>query len=316
MIRWGQTRFSAADMPPVVMEFGLPSGVGEGTVGNWKQYSEHYRCAAGGISEDYFKKFLFFTFDRAASRDYSSLVGFAVGTLPSIYAGGEIRLRTGDEQGRPVVGFLGHQRSEKGYHLIPDVLRLLLGKDVRAGFLIHNSDMRETATAQELRGLAMADARVRFEQRTADHGYWNRLLDNTDICALPYEPNRYAASVSAVAAEAVSCGLPIISPKGTTMKTLAERYQNNSTAITDWTVEAIADAIIEAVRDFPELAQSAYEGAERWVLENGASAFASRLLAFAESRAPARLSPPALPFEPVMRCVSSIARAKIRLLSN
>ena len=313
VIRWGQTRYGVANMPPVAVEFGPPSGVGcvDGPAGHWRQFPDQYRSAAAGLSEDYSGNFLFFAFDPAVSGDYSRLLGFAVETLPHVQTGGEIRLRVGGEQGRPVVGFLGHQRLEKGYHLIPDLLRLLLEKDVRARFLVHNADIHETAIARELRELAAADARVRFDQKSAGQCYWNRLLDGTDIVVLPYEPNRYAATFSGVAVEAVSCGLPVIGPNGTTMKTLAERYQKNSIGITDWTVEAIADAIVESLRNFPRLSQSAYEGAARWALENGACAFVSRLLAFARDRGPTRPSPPTPPFEPVMRCLGSVARAKL-----
>ncbi len=315
VIRWGQTRYGAADMPPVAVEFSSPSGVGcvDGPAGHWRQMPGQYRSAAAEIAKEYSDKFLFFTFDSVTSSDYSRLFGFEVETLPHVQSGGEIRHRVADEQGRPVVGFLGHQRPEKGYHLIPDVLRLLLEKDVRARFLIHNADMRETAIARELRELAAADSRVCFDQQPADQSYWNGLLDRTDIAILPYEPNRYAASFSGVAVEAVSCGLPIIGPNGTTMKTLAERYQKNSIGITDWTVEAIADAIVESLQDFPRLSRSAYEGAGEWALENSVSAFVSRLQAFARNRGPARPSPPTPPFEPVMRCLGSVARAKLKL---
>jgi hypothetical protein len=112
--------------------------------------------------------------------------------------------------------------------------------------------------------------------------------------------------------EAVGCGLPVIGPNGTTMKTLAERYQNNSMGITDWTVEATADAIVEAIQNFPRLSQSAYEGAVRGALENGASAFVSRLLEFAETQGPTQPTPPRAPFEPIIQCLGSIARAKFK----
>lgn len=313
MIHWGQTRFSAANMPPIIMEFGLPSGVGVTTASNWGRFTEQYRSAASQIRENYSGKFLFFTFDPAASSDYSGLIGLDVETLPAVYTGGEIRLRTGDEQGRPVVGFLGHQRPEKGYDLLPDLMRLLLAKDVGARFLIHNGDSRETATDRELRELAAADPRVCFDQQPADKSYWNRLLDSTDIVALPYDPLRYTASVSAVAVEAISCGLPIVCPKGTTMKVLAERYQNSSIAISKWSVEAVAEAIFEAVRNFPGLARSAYEGVDRWAHENGAPVFASRVLDFVEEHRPTQPSSPSQPFEPIMRGLGSVAQAKLKL---
>ncbi len=316
VILWGQSRFSAAGMPPIVFELGLPSGAGDATCGIWGRFTKHYRSAVRTIRESHSGKFLFFTFDPVASRDYADVFGFEVEFLPPVYAGGEVRLRTGDERGWPVVGFLGHQRAEKGYHLVPDVVRLLLERGVPASFLVHNGVPREKATDRELRELAVADPRVRFDQQPADKSYWNDLLDSTDIVALPYEPSRYAASFSAIAAEAVSCGLPIVSPRGTTMKTLAERYQDNALAIADWTSEAIADAICEAVRNFPALAQSAFEGAGRWAAENGASAFASRLLAFGESHAALCPSLPGRRFAPIMRCLTSYARAKIRKKSH
>ncbi len=312
VILWAQTHYSAADMPPIAFELGLPSGVGGVTSENWGRYTRQYRSAARRIRKDYAGKFLFFTFDEASSGDYSKLLGFAVDFLPPAYAGSEVRLRSGDEEGRPVVGFLGQQRPEKGYHLIPDVLRRLADQDVGARFLIHNGVTKETALDRELRELAAADSRIRFDQQPADKSYWNGLLDSTDIVVLPYEPSRYAASFSAIAAEAVSCGLPMVCPQGTTMKTLAERYQNNPIGIAGWTAEAVADAISDAVRNFPELARSAYEGADRWAIENGAQVFASRLLAFADSHATARPTPPAGTAGPFVRLLASVARVKMK----
>lgn len=254
---------------------------------------------------------MFFTFDSAASRDYSHLLGLDVEVLPPVHTGGDIRQRTGDESKQLVIGFLGLQRPEKGYHLLPDVLRRLLRKDLPARFLVHNGDIHETTVGSELRELASADKRVQFYQRPADQSYWNKLLDGTDIVVLPYEPIRYAASYSAVAVEAVSCGLPMVCPKGTTMQTIAARYQENYGGIEDWTANAIVDATVEAVAGFQQLSQSAYEGAKRWAMENGASAFVPRLLEFAKACGPMQPSAAAYRYDPRIRGLAYIARAKM-----
>jgi hypothetical protein len=100
--------------------------------------------------------------------------------MPAIHAGlRESRLREGDADGLITVAFLGHQRIEKGYHLIPEIVRQLLGHPLK--LLIHNSAPPvDCSISQQLRALASENPRVVFVENRGDQFHWQDLLDRSD----------------------------------------------------------------------------------------------------------------------------------------
>ena len=65
------------------------------------------------------------------------LLGRPVGVLPlPQFAQAAVTSRTGH---RPItVSVLGHQRPDKGYHLMPEIARLLLAHEPDIRLLVHN----------------------------------------------------------------------------------------------------------------------------------------------------------------------------------
>jgi len=187
-----------------------------------------------------------------------------------------LRVRRPDN--RITVAFLGHQRHEKVYHLVPAIIRRLRSRGVPATVLVHNGDQDEVTVSRELRAMAAADPHLVFEQRTADAVYWQDLLDRSDLIVLPYEPARYFASYSAVAVEAAGEGIPMIVPAGTTMETLVNTHQSGGTVFAGWEATPVSDAIEAAVSNYEDIARRALAGASEWRHANGASRFVDRLL--------------------------------------
>jgi hypothetical protein len=73
-----------------------------------------------------------FTFDPTIPDDYAELLILPIQTMPAIHAG--LRgswLRERDADGFITVAFLGHQRTEKGYHLTPEIAWQLLGHPLK-----------------------------------------------------------------------------------------------------------------------------------------------------------------------------------------
>jgi len=272
--------FRPEEMPFVVIGFDLPSG--NKLSGYWNTHTHVFRRAGRLFDPRYLPRTLFFTFDQAITDDYAELLGLPVRTMPTVHVGlREPRLRRRDSNGLISVAFLGYQRPEKGYGLLPEIVRLSLDRRLPIKLLLHNSAPGDNPINQELRALAQANANVEFVADSGDQLYWQGLLDISDLMVLPYEPDRYRESGSGVATEAVSDGIPMVVPSGTTMETLAVSCQGGATSFANWRAAEITDAIERAVAGFETLAEKAESGAWEWRRNNGAKLFVDELLATA-----------------------------------
>jgi hypothetical protein len=155
-------------------------------------------------------------------------------------------------------------------------------------FLVHNSAPVDCSVSRELQALANENANVAFIEKSGDQLYWQGLLDRSDLIVLPYEPDRYRQSGSGVATEAISDGIPIVVPPGSSMETLANTYQGGATAFSTWDADAVTSAIERAVANFEVLAKQSEAGAIEWRHNNGVRLFMDRFLEIAtfEGRPP------------------------------
>jgi glycosyltransferase involved in cell wall biosynthesis len=206
-------------------------------------------------------------------------MGRPVGVLPFVHhATTRLRSRVG---ARPcTVSVIGHQRVEKGYGLMPDVVRILQasGEDIR--LLIHNGDPREMADAQQaVRKLAATDARIRLDERVADPAIWSELLDASDLIVCPYEPSRYALSASAVASEAIANAIPVVVPGHTALSRLVREFGGPGTTFEGFDAVSVAAGVLEALRNFDQLAELAYLAAGRWAERFGPDRLVEAILA-------------------------------------
>jgi glycosyltransferase involved in cell wall biosynthesis len=277
-------KFPPQNAPFVAAEFGGPSGLNlSQTSAAHRFFMKHtafYARAIRTLPSPHAQNLLLFTFDPLASAEYASLLGRAVLTMPAIHTGLHApRPRATPPDGQPVVAFLGHQRDEKGYFLVPGIIRHLRESGTPARFLVHNGAPEACETDRILAAMANDDAWLSFEHRPADQLYWQAILDRADLIVLPYEPQRYAASYSAVAYEAASDAIPMVAPAATTMAALGETYETGMVTFAAWDAPSIAAAVRRALVDFDALAGQALSGAAAWRAANGPAAFVDRLLA-------------------------------------
>jgi hypothetical protein len=271
------SEFPAAEMPFVVIGFDVPSG--SKLKDGWNDQTSFYRKARRLFRASHLARILLFTFDPAITRDYAELLNLPIQTMPSVHASlRQPRLRKRDSNGLISVAFLGHQRHEKGYHLIPGIARRLMEGRSPIKLLLHNSALDNSPITRELRDLASANANIAFVEESGDQSHWQGLLDRSDLIVLPYEPHRYRDSGSGLATEAVSDGIPLVVPSGSTMETLAVTYQGCATSFSSWGEEGVTNAIERAVANFEVLARQAEAGALVWRRNNGVGLFVDRLL--------------------------------------
>jgi len=254
-----------------------------------------YRFTGRQMASRTLPKLHLVTFDSTSSDVYAMLIGVPVGTLPLPHlAAMPPRRRQG--QAPRTVAFLGHQRGEKGYHLVPEIARLLLAARTDVRLLVHNAQPEGMAPVQQaMRALAAADARVELDERPAGPSIWQALLDRADLIVCPYLIERFRAAYSALASEAIASAIPLVVPPFTTMARLLEDFGAGGAIFAAQTPEATVAAIAQVLDDFPAHAERSFAAAARWADTMGADRMVAAMLARVAAaamllRAPSRLA--------------------------
>lgn len=282
-----------ARRPRVVMEFGVDPGIvmGGGPDGKgWSlregeagQRAVLFRFVAKHLRGDGMPQLKLATFDKDSSLAYSTLLDRPLEVLPVPREAGRPPRRR--SMRRPLtIGVVGHQRAEKGYHLMPEVARLLLAAHSDIRLLVHNSAPGEMPkTRQALKQLATADARLAIDERAMGPGPWADLLESLDLVLCPYFPERFATSYSSVASEALASGLPMIVPAGTSLSRTMAEQDGAGTTFARFDPPSIAAAVSQAVTQADDLAERAMAAAETWRAGHGARAAVDAILALAKA---------------------------------
>jgi hypothetical protein len=179
---------------------------------------------------------------------------------------------------------LGHQRPDKGYDLVPEIVTRLLQLRPEVKFLAHNGAPLEMASVQEkLRALASAHPQLTINESTAGPALWQELLDASDLILCPYPKWRYESAYSAVAGEAIANAIPLVVPANTTLSTMLAQFGSGGTIFSKYDVATIVDAVTVAIDRFDDLADHAATAATRWQATMGATKTVDALLAYARS---------------------------------
>ena len=293
LIKWSQS-LPAERRPHVVMEFGADPGVDVEFADGLNRFTLRlrdyrndpramfYRHAACQLQEADLQYFHMMTFDAGTSAIYSQLLGKPVGVLPLPQLA-QIAV-SGRAGRRPItVSTIGHQRPDKGYHLMPQIARLLLAHEPDVRILIHNCVPEQMPKVQEeLRAHAAVESRITLNEQTAGPELWASLLRQSDLILCPYEPARYAASYSFVATEALVHAIPVVVPANTSLSRLLDAYGGPGTTFESHDPVAIVAAIRRALADFDAVATRAGVAAERWNATMGVGNMVTALLAHAK----------------------------------
>ena len=238
-----------------------------------------YRFVAMQLRAQPLPQLMLTTFDQTSSELYASLMLQDILTLPVPRATDALPRCRGTV--RPLtIGVLGHQRGEKGYHLVPAIVQLMLRLRDDVVFLVHNAAPDYmVAVQQEMRALAARDSRVVLDERPAGPEEWQALLDRCDIMLCPYSRAQFRAAYSAVASEAISNAIPLVVPAGTSLSRLMGDFGGAGVFFEDESAAAIAVALNEAVENVENLAARALVAALRWQATMGAGPMVDALIA-------------------------------------
>ncbi|MGE0223827.1 MAG: hypothetical protein AB7F35_05410 [Acetobacteraceae bacterium] len=124
--------------------------------------------------------------------------------------------------GPPHLVFAGGARAEKGYVLLPPLVRHLAG---RARFTIHSGPITAGSDPMVQRAhralLAQAGPMLALIQHPLPPEDYLALIGQADLLLLPYDATAYGPRSSGILAEARAMGVPATVPAGTWMETAA-----------------------------------------------------------------------------------------------
>jgi glycosyltransferase involved in cell wall biosynthesis len=305
LLEWMRS-FPPGRIPHVMAEFGTGPGLDYDVVPEGLRVRTRdprqdpravlYRFSAGLMAGLDLTRLHLFTFEAMSSQLYSYLLKTPVQVLPLPHvATGPLADRA---KRRPLtIAVLGHQRPEKGFALVPEIAERLLAQRPDIRMLVHNGAPDNMVPQQQaLRALALTHKQLELDERVAGPELWQALLQRSDIILCPYPVWNFAAAYSAVAAEAVAAGIPLVVPAGTTLSVLLGQYGGGGTTFAQHEPGSIVAAVIQAVERFDELLEMATRASKEWHKTMGAQKMVEGLLAMAlpahESAKSERTNPP------------------------
>ena len=131
---------------------------------------------------------------------------------------------------RTLVGaYLGDAREEKGFHLLPDVIKRLAADPLRGSRLRYHLQAYAPLGVPDVRMLMAIDRleemrreKVELVRRAMDGAEYNQLLTDSDFVFVTYSRTNYTARSSGVFAEAMAAAKPVIVPAGTWMSRIID----------------------------------------------------------------------------------------------
>ena len=222
---------------------------------------------------------LLYTETPEASSYYEQLTGVRIAVLPIPVARPK-RFARVQGDGRVRFGYLGHTRREKGFHLLPAAIDICQRQRFPFELIAHIHHDHNDPT------VISADEALRSKRNVStilgplDLERHYRLLDFCDAILLPYDPAMYRARGSALFAEAIAYGKPMVVTAGTVMENSANRGECVA-KVFKFNPADLAHAMGEVCSHFGEMEAQAKMTAQRWSETNSVSAFCRRILDFA-----------------------------------
>lgn len=244
-----------------------------------------HRYATHWVGKEWVERLVLVAVNQAVADEYSFLVDMPVKAMTT--PEGLPTTRQRQASAALTIGVLGHQRIDKGYELLPDLIPRVLSQHKHVRFIVQHSDpmggaqedqpRMERITAK-LSELSTREPRLEMILGPSVGVDWFELIDRCDIVALPYDPPRYASSYSAIFGEALASGAATVAPAGTTISQEMENAGGVGTTFTEWAAPSIAVAIGAAVDRFDDLRKRAYQAGLSWRKRHGPDAYAAAVV--------------------------------------
>lgn len=201
--------------------------------------------------------------DTAAGEDYySALAGVRVAKLPAAVDFSALDPSPAPvpvDRGASRFLFIGEARREKGFHLLPDAIRLAQQQRPALEFIIHVTRANPEIIAQ-LRSLPRVEV---TEGRVLNNAGYFAKLREADAVLLAYEPRNYRLRSTYVLVEALGAGRPVVvTGKGSSMLAELRGLQPlPGVIVEDFSAAALARALLAFDARRPELNAAAAQAA-------------------------------------------------------
>ena len=243
-----------------------------------------YRFAANRLSEVISKDRVIFS---ATVAQFARVIGertrFPVEVFPHAMGYDDpcdesLDLAAARPDGQVLVSLLGHSREEKGFELIPEIVRRCSEADPALSFFVQIApgQMAKLWGGSFERLRAMANVRLHLGELSAS-AYLQRLRD-ADIVLLPYDATKFTLRPSGVFSEAVAHGKVTVIPAATWMAGHLENGRGSGAVFEGFSAERIAAAVQAAAGRLEELNAKACACAAHWRRDMSVAGFLDRML--------------------------------------
>lgn len=254
----------------------LPDGTRQLMVNNNSQ-ALLYRYMGTSVPPEFSGKTRFTSIYPSLAEAYSELVLQQVFSVPHPYEA-VTNCRKRSPGSALTVGFLGAQRENKGFHLVPGIVRKLLGEMPTIHIIVHNSWRHMEREMMELAEIARTEHRLDLISDTKTSEAWMALLDRCDLLVAPYDRGQYAITPSGVICEGLANAIPVAVPTKTALERELIEYGGPGVTFESITADGITAAVREAASRYPDLAERAVRASEFWRQRNGPQRLAQAIL--------------------------------------
>lgn len=242
-----------------------------------KLYRRAFALARPLIGRD-----LFFTAENAAIADlYRTQYGVEAHILPVPF--GEMP-RFRPTRQRPLFGFFGYSKCDKGFHLLPEAIALCAAENPQIDFIAqiqHGGWEPETIEADTaLRGLAG----VKLIEGVLDEDDFAAETAKVDAMLLPYDPQLFGLRGSGLFTQSVAAGRPVVASAGTFAAEAIKNGEAEGEVFAPYDAAALAGAILRLAARLPQSRERAATLAEGFARRHSADAYADVLQGYLGER--------------------------------
>jgi glycosyltransferase involved in cell wall biosynthesis len=244
------------------------------------------RAAISSLSAVDAHRLIFLTLTDLLADELTGLLGTPVGVapMPLPYPDPSQHASARPPPALPRVAVLGGMRTEKGSHLIPEIVRACRSR-VPVEFVVHVTNNTLTADAMERLAALVGEPGVSVIDRPMSRAEYYETIAGADLGLFPYEVIAYRQRASGVFGEAVAFGKPVVATRGTW---LAQQIEGGRAAgtIFDLEPDSVARAVARCVDRLEPLTRSAEALAPAWRRTMSLPAFVDLIETSIADRAP------------------------------